>query len=418
METGHELHRHTPTLAICDPRGLAVASVAYYRKTSAELPATRRTRETFDVVGRSVANWDARLGAGMQPLASQAVIPGLSGTPLVTLSVDAGWRLALQDEAGQVRQRWDAAGNTTCVEYDLMGRPLSVEQANADAAPQTVERLYYAPAASDANLLNRCGRLIRHADTAGVREMKGYSLQGQPINESRRFLAELDQPDWPIDEQHQDALLEQEPAATYLTHWRYDATNMLLEQTDAASHIRRHAYTVAGQSRSTSLTVAGKSEQTLVSEIAYNAFGQVEREIAGNGVISSSVYDPANGRFRQLLAVRGEHQVQGLHYDHDPVGNIVCMADASQPVRWFANQRIDPVNRYHYDSMYQMISATGREVATAAHSSVLPELISPPAPSQLRNYRQSWSYDAGGNLLEQRHSAKPTHFMDIDTRSN
>lgn len=97
MDTGHELHRHTPTLAICDPRGLVVASVAYCRRTRAELPTTRRTRETFDVVGRSVAKWDARLGAEVQPLASQAVIPGLSGTPLMLLSVDAGWRLVLQD---------------------------------------------------------------------------------------------------------------------------------------------------------------------------------------------------------------------------------------------------------------------------------------------------------------------------------
>lgn len=418
METVHELHRHTPTLAISDSRGLAVASVGYYRKTSVELPATRRTRETFDVVGRSVANWDARLGAGAQPLASQVVTPGLSGMPLMTLSVDASWRLALHDEAGQVRERWDAAGNTTQVEYDPMGRPLSVQQAHSDSTPQTVERLYYAPASPAASVLNRCGRMIRHADTAGVREVTSYSLHGEPIEESRRFLAGLDQPDWPVDQQQQNALLEQAPGSTYRTHWRYDAANVLVEQIDAAEHICRHAYTVAGQLRSTSLAVAGHSEQMLVSNIAYTALGQVEREMAGNGVISSSVYDPANGRLRQLLAVREEHHLQDLHYDHDPVGNIVRMTDQAQPVRWFANQRIDPVNRYEYDSMYQLISATGREVAMAAYSSMLPELIAPPDPSRLHNYRQSWCYDDGGNLLAQRHSGKPTHFMDIDTCSN
>ncbi|CAI8976993.1 insecticidal toxin complex protein TccC [Pseudomonas sp. IT-P100] len=419
MEPGHALHRNTPKLAVVDPRGLAVASVAYYRKTSADAsPEPRVTRETFDVAGRSVANWDARLGSGSTPIASLTIVPALSGKPVLTVSVDAGWRLALQDEAGQVRQNWDGAGNTTWFDYDLMGRPLIVEQASVNAASQCVERLYYGAAEPDVSDRNQCGRLIRHADAAGRREVHDFSLQGEPLTESRCFLAELDHPGWPVAENQQNALLEQGEDKTYRTHWHYGASGEMLEQIDAAGHSRRYAYTVSGQLQSTWLKVAGKSEQLLVSDIAYNAFGQVERETAGNGVSCSSVYDPADGRLRQLLAIKGERCLQDFRYDYDAMGNILCMDDQSQPVSWFANQRVDPINRYGYDSLYQLISATGREVASAINGPARPELIEPPDPARLQNYSQSWCYDAGGNLLEQRHSNKPTHFMVIDTGSN
>ncbi|MHC8290285.1 RHS repeat domain-containing protein [Pseudomonas sp. XS1P51] len=419
MESVHALHRNTPKLAVVDPRGLAIAAVEYYRKSSAEVqPEPRVTCETFDVAGRSVANWDPRLGSGNTPIPSLTIIPGLSGMSLLTVSVDAGWRLALQDEAGQVRQNWDGIGNTTYFDYDLLGRPSSVEQASANAAPQCVERLYYAGAIAEVGLRNQCGRLIRHADTAGVRELPDYSLQGTPLTESRRFLTELDHPGWPVAQSQQNALLEQGEDKTYRTHWHYDASGAMLGQIDAAGHTRRFAYTVHGQLQSTWLTVVGKSEQLLACDITRNAFGQVERERAGNGVISSSVYDPVDGRLRQLLAIKGGRCLQDLRYDYDPVGNILCMTDESRPVSWFANQRVDLTSCYGYDTLYQLISATGREIASSNNGPALPELISPPDPSRLQSYSQSWCYDAGGNLLEQRHRDKPTHFMDIDTVSN
>ncbi|MGO4365016.1 RHS repeat-associated core domain-containing protein [Pseudomonas sp. PAB10] len=420
MEPEYAVHRNTPMLAVVDARGLAVASVAYYRKTSSDVrPETRITRETFDAAGRSLANWDPRLGSGGTPIASMIRVPGLSGQPVLTISVDAGWRLALQDDTGQVRQNWDGAGNTTCFEYDPMGRPLSIEQTSPNTAMQCVERFYYGSAESEVSARNQCGRLIRHADTAGTREVPDYNLQGEPLTESRRFLAALDHPGWPVAESQQNALLEQEADKIYSTHWQYDALGGVLEHLDAAGHARRYAYTVQGQLQSSWLTVAGKSEHVLVSDMVYNAFGQVEREKADNGVSSSSsVYDPADGRLLQLLARKGERTLQNLHYAYDPVGNIIRMADESQPVTWFANQRVEPVNRYSYDSLNQLISATGREVASVVNGPALPELISPPDPARLQHYSQTWSYDAGGNLLAQHHSGKPTHTMLVEAGSN
>ncbi|MBV7551293.1 RHS repeat protein [Pseudomonas sp. PDM28] len=414
METTHAVHRHTPKLAVVDARGLPVASVAYCRASSNEsFPETRTSRETFDAAGRSVANWDARLGSGLTPVASTIRTHGLTGQPLLTTSVDAGWRLVLQDEARQVKQSWDGEGNTARFEYDSMSRPLGVEENN-----RCVERFYYGTATAETSARNQCGRLIRHVDTAGARVVADYNLSGAPITEMRRFLTEVDHPGWPATESQQSALLEQGEDKAYTSRWQYDATGSVLEQVDAAGHTRRYAYSVQGQLQSVWLKVSGKPEHLLVGGMAYNASGQVERELSGNGVISTSVYDSGDGRLRHLLACKGERNLQDLRYDYDPVGNILCLTDASQPVSWFANQRIVPISRYWYDSLYQLVRATGREVASAVNGPALPDLISPADPARLQNYTQSWCYDAGGNLIEQHHSNKPTHLMGIAQNSN
>jgi insecticidal toxin complex protein TccC len=414
MESTHAVHRHTPKLAVVDARGLPVASIAYCRTSSDETCAeTRLSRETFDAAGRSVANWDPRLGSGPTPVASLTQIHGLAGQPLLTVSVDAGWQLSLQGEALQVQQSWDGQGNTTRFEYDSMSRPLIVEENNL-----CVERFDYAMATAETSVRNQRGRLIRHVDTAGARVVADYNLSGAPITESRRFLTALDHPGWPADEGQQNTLLEQGADKAYTTRWQYDATGNVLEQIDAAGHTRRNAYGVSGQLQSTWLKLAGKPEHLLVSDMAYSVSGQVERERAGNGVISTSVYDSGDGRLLHLRASKGERTLQDLRYDYDPVGNILALTDASQPVSWFDNQRIEPISRYWYDSLYQLVKATGREVASLLNGPALPELISPPDPARLQNYTQRWCYDAGGNLLEQRHSEKPTHFMDIAPDGN
>lgn len=60
------LHQHTPSLAVIEPRGLSVRSIAYQR-------------------------WDV----------DEAIAERIQRQVLLTESVDAGWRLACHDAAGQ-----------------------------------------------------------------------------------------------------------------------------------------------------------------------------------------------------------------------------------------------------------------------------------------------------------------------------
>ncbi|WP_422765769.1 RHS repeat domain-containing protein, partial [Pseudomonas maioricensis] len=417
------LHAHTPIVAIFDPRALAVGSLGYCRSSELDEPEPRITRHSYDLAGRLIASQDPRL-----PTPNQRSVYSLSGQVLSTDSVDSGWRLTLPGEAGQLLSGWDGRGSQRQVEYDELLRPVLIrettetvrgtgfswEASSIAAAPspdtspsrlkplprksqsQIVERFTYAGPESAEH--NQCNQLARHDDTAGTIRRPDYGLLGSPLNEVRQFLSDPDIPDWPLPIAECDALLE---SGGLESKWVFNALGEVIEQTDAMGYTRRVQQTVAGQLKSVAL-----GEQVLLSDINYNAFEQVERQTAGNGVVSRWEYDPQAGHLTELGSTLGNNApLQHLKYSYDPVGNIEQIQDTAQPVRFFANQRIEPINRYRYDTLYQLIEATGREVKTgASHGPALPDLQNlPPDPNQIANYTQSYEYDAGGNLLKMHH---------------
>ncbi|MBA1380038.1 RHS repeat-associated core domain-containing protein [Pseudomonas brassicacearum] len=394
------LHSNTPTLNLIDPRGLPSRTVRYCRTSSGQDAEARIERQVFDAAGRGVAQWDARLWtrheAGEAVTPNQTAIHSLSGQVLSTVSVDAGWRVALPGEAGQVRQAWDGRGSHR-TDYDGLLRPVAAYEQAAGEAGHRVERLSYGGPAEAGS--NRCGRLLRHDDPAGTRRWPIYYLRGQARVEIRNFLLTLETPDWPEDEVERDALLEPE---AFTTIWTHDAFGAVLTQIDARGHERRHAYTVAGQLRESGLTLSGGTELCLVHELAYNAFGQVESQAAGNGVRSTATYDPADGRLLHLATSRpGGAQLQALSYVYDRVGNVLSIEDGTVAITYFANRKSDGLSTYAYDSLYQLIEATGRETPSVGVGPGLPGTIPLPGAgdtSVLTPYTERYVYDAGGNL--------------------
>ncbi|MBX8489363.1 RHS repeat-associated core domain-containing protein [Pseudomonas lijiangensis] len=386
------LHTLTPTLIVIDPRGLAIRNVAFYRSEPDEPVDERVNSQTCDAAGRLVSQRDPRLS-----IENLRTTYSLSNQALLTESVDAGWRLGLLNEAGLPVEGWDSRGSRRQVEYDAVLRPLAIIEDGL-----VTERLGYG--GTDGFEHNQCNQLIRHDDTAGTLLWSDYSVIGSAITETRDFLKALETPDWPLTETDRDALLENDPLQTRHT---FNALGEAIEQTDAMGNMQRFRQTVAGQLKSVALILAGTTQaQTLVGDIRYNAFDQVEQETAGNGVVSLAVYEASNGLLQSLSASRtGNETLQSLHYSYDPVGNILQIEDTVQPVRFFANQRIEPVSRYTYDTLYQLIEATGREVNSgASHGPALPGLQPlPPDPNQVSNYTQSYDYDPAGNLLQMRH---------------
>ncbi|MBV7575349.1 hypothetical protein KW846_21780, partial [Pseudomonas sp. PDM32] len=228
--------------------------------------------------------------------------------------------------------------------------------------------------------------------------------------------------DWPTQEADRDGLLEPGDGAQSL--WTYAPTGEVLKQTDAKGHTRHFTYDRAGQLHSVGLQRSGQSTaDTLVNAIEYNAFGQIEQERAGNGMRTSSGYDPANGRLTNL-DTHGPAQgfLQKLSYGYDPVGNISEIADAALPIQYFANQRIEPVRRFAYDTLYQLISATGWETAKPSLGPALPEWqgFGPPDASRWCNYTETYYYDEAGNLLQRLHhgAVDDTLIMRVASHSN
>lgn len=90
------LHQHTPTLCVIDPRGLSVRTLAYHCATTRGAISERIQRQVFNALGQLSQQWDPRRvelsqrEADVQPNLSTTY--SLSGQVLHTHSVDAGWK--------------------------------------------------------------------------------------------------------------------------------------------------------------------------------------------------------------------------------------------------------------------------------------------------------------------------------------
>ncbi|WP_122559891.1 RHS repeat domain-containing protein [Pseudomonas viridiflava] len=385
------LHQHTPALDAFDCRGLRVRHVSLHRAQATDEAVARITAQRFNLAGQMIATVDPRLGGAAQAANSTHVF-SLTGQTLFTDSVDAGWRLVLFGEAGQLLNSWDGRCLERRADYDDLLRPIAIIEQD-----RVVERFGYG--AADAFEYNQCNQVIRHDDPAGSSFVTDYGMSGAVLDEARSFLLEPVSPDWPLAEPGRDALLESDRLHTRRA---VNALGEMLEQTDVCGNVQRFHQTVAGQLKSVELTHSDIT-QMLVSDLRYNAFNQVEQETAGNGVISRYAYDPHTGRLNELLATSADGvTVQKLTYAYDPVGNVLEIEGAAHLNN---NPCVDPVSHYTYDTLYQLIEAKGFEVKTdTSHGPALPDMQNlPPDPNQVSNYTQTYDYDAAGNLLTMRH---------------
>ncbi|MCW1243909.1 RHS repeat-associated core domain-containing protein [Pseudomonas sp. SAICEU22] len=417
------LHQFTPSLTAIDPRGLDVRQVAYHRSKPSQAPEARISRQVFGASGLLLEQWDPRLGemrpSGAQP--NQARRYSLSGQPLLTRSIDAGWRVMWRGGAGQLLDVWDGRRSHQQHQYDHLMRPMAVfERTVEEPRPRCVERLIYAPGAPDAARRNACGRVIRHDDPAGTVFYEHFGLWGRPLSVARRF-CNAQTVDWPLSEGDRHLHLE---APSYLTTWHYNAAGDLLAQTDAKDNRLEHTYGVDGQLAATRLIARGGRPQWLVDQRRYNAGGQIESERAGNGVVSRTRYNEADGRVLGMTSRIENTLLQDLAYQYDRVGNVVTVTDSAQPVRWSSNTRVDPVQAYRYDTLYQLVEASGRENSSNAAGVAPSALVTfgTDDGSQVRQYVRHYSYDAGGNLTRWRHvpscGSGYTHTMVVASRSN
>lgn len=260
------------------------------------------------------------------------------------------------------------------------------------------------------------------------------ALTGVPLSVTRRLLKNADNADTVADWQGENAaawnsLLDSDALITRTTA---DTTGSVLTTTDAQGNMQRMAYDVAGLLSGSWLTLKGGSEKVIVASLTYSAAGQKLREEHGNGVITTYSYEPETQRLNGIKTERpaghaaGLKILQDLRYEYDPVGNVLKVTNDAEETRFWRNQKVVPENTYAYDSLYQLISATGREMANAGQQGCgLPPLTAPlPADSSTyTNYTRTYTYDTAGNLTQISHRAPATNNnyttkITISNRSN
>lgn len=399
------VNRNTPTLKVVDNRGLIVRDITYHRHPDTlDVTDALITRHGYDGRGLLTQSADPRLyEAG---LTNFTYATDLAGNVLSTRSADAGTAVALNDAAGRPLVRVSAICTTHTWHYEkanTLGRPLAVTEQAAGEATRVPERFVYAdntPANQDLNLAGHC---VHRYDTAGLLMTDSVALTAGPLSITRQLLKDADAADTQADWQGMDAcawnaLLAAESHRTLTTP---DATGNVLTSTDAAGHLQRVTYDTAGSLKGSWLTVKGAKEQAIVISLTYSPSGQKLREVHGNTLVTTYGYAPQTQRLTSIRTQRPAgrtavaKRLQDLHYRYDPVGNVLAVSNAAEPTRVWGNQRVEPQNTYVYNSLYHLVSATGREMANADHGTYT-------------NYTRTFHYDSSGNLTQTRQSARAT----------
>lgn len=368
------VHHRTPTLIVLDGRGLTVREVSCLRTIAGAPAQSLINRNHYDTAGRLVKCWDPRL-FGSAPKPNLVTVHGLKGQVLKTESVDSGDRVNLPGLADQVLVRWDGRGNAWNNVYDSRMRLLAV---GVNDQPD-VETLTYGQADADPGQ-NIRGQLIHKVDPSGSTDFGPFSLSGLPFAETQTL-----------------------DGNAYTTRWHYGADGKPLSQTDAAGHMQESRYDVAGQLIRVTLQLAGShTVQDILKDCRYNAEGLPEEQALGNGVIRTWNYDDANGWLTSIKAgVPGQPLRQYLEYGYDNTGNVVRIQDHTFQPKFFANQLINGIRHFTYDSLNRLISATGHDALPATGTPGRPV---PSDPAHHLNYRQTYSYDTGGNMTRMVHT--------------
>ncbi|CAI1244823.1 RHS repeat domain-containing protein [Serratia quinivorans] len=412
----------TPSVAVLDNRGLLVRELQYHRHPDTpEETDERITCHQHDERGSLSQSADPRLHAA--GLTNFTYLNSLTGTVLQSASADAGTSLVLSDAAGRAFLVVTGAGTEDAVtrtwQYEddtLPGRPLSITEQVTGEAAQITERFVYAGNTDAEKMLNLVGQCVSHYDTAGLVQTDSIALSGVPLAVTRQLLPDTAEANWVgEDASAWNDLLDGE---AFITQTHADATGAVLGITDAKGNLQRVAYDVAGLLSGSWLTVKGGTEQIIVASLTYSAAGQKLREEHGNGVITTYIYEPETQRLTGIKTERppgyvaGAKVLQDLRYAYDPVGNVLSVNNDAEETRFWRNQKVVPENTYIYDSLYQLVSATGREMANAGRQgSSLPSATAPlPTDSSAyTNYTRTYRYDRGGNLTQVRHSAPATN---------
>ncbi|MBF8749121.1 RHS repeat-associated core domain-containing protein [Pseudomonas guariconensis] len=424
------LFNHTPMIKVLDNRGLIVCDIEFHRHPYSPSVTDRRlTHHQYDTRGFLVQSADPRLHAC--GLANFTYQMDLAGTALHTRSVDAGISITLNDAAGrpfmEISQVGiDREGNeersqavTRTWQYEapaLAGRPLSVTEQVAGGISRVTERFVWAGLTQEVKQHNLAGQAVSHYDLAGLVKTNSITLNGVPSSVSRQLLKDAENPDIATDWQGEETADWNTRLAdrTYTTQTTADAAGAVLTTLDAMGNLQRMVYDVAGQLSGSWLTPKGTVEQVIVKSLSYAATGQKLREEHGNGVVTTYTYEPMTQRLASIKTERptghasGAKVLQDLRYAYDPVGNVLKIRNDAEATRFWRNQKVVPENTYTYDSLYQLISATGREMANADQQGRHLPHVTAFDSATYTPYTRTYTYDTAGNLTQIRHSAPAT----------
>lgn len=413
-----QLNTRTPTVVVHDNRGSTIREISYCRHPDTINKTDERiTRHHYHARGYLEHSIDARLyearqsDSTIQSNIQQTV--SLGGALSLSQGVDNGNSFNLNDIEGAISQQINAKGTVITYEYTDPRFERNLDNIKegklGESSARVVQKFKWAQAWDEFIAKNQVGKCIEHFDIAGKKTADSFSLLGSVLSETQQLYFGRY-----IDLSSNNDVSKIENSEKYTTQYTYDATGTILTETDCKGHQRRMIYDIAGFVKQSWLTLKGQSEQIILRSLTYSAAGQKLREEQGNGLVTTYEYEPETQRLLHIKTARlqghalGAKIMQDLRYEYDPVGNIICLKNDAEATRYWRNQKVVPENRYVYDSLYQLVSATGREsvnqqTPAAMQSQTITTLVKD--TQSYTNYTRLYAYDRGGNLTQIRHNS-------------
>lgn len=402
------VHTATPGVAYLDS-----LSRQFLNVVDSGAKGKHQTRFERDIEGNQRAVIDAR-----NNLAAEQSFDML-GHKIYALSADAGASRTLMDVAGNPIRSWDSRDRAIRKMYDPLRRSTHLFVREGAGPELLLERTVYGESHPNAITLNLRLALHQHYDGAGVLTNERYDFKGNVLRTTRRLAREYKHDvDWSAADlaglgSASAALLESE---IFASATEYDALNRPTQLTTPDTSETILNYNPSNVLESVSVRLRGSAVSTpFVTNIDYNAKGQREEIVYGNGTRTQYHYDPFTFRVARIRTTRfaGLNPIQDLSYIYDPVGNVVEMSDAAQQQVFFDNAVVSASGLYEYDALYRLTRAEGREhagqLATPQQpaDADIPRMNLPhPNDSQaMRRYVESYEYDPVGNILRMIHLA-------------
>ncbi|GMK37448.1 hypothetical protein PCCS19_05020 [Paenibacillus sp. CCS19] len=401
-------HAGTPNVRHFDTLGRPVLSVEHNKDLITEEDEYYLTRVELDIEGNLRKVTDARGNVVMQ------YEYDMLGNKIYQSSMDAGKRWLLANILGKPLRTWDEREHEFQYFYDTLHRPTHSKVIGGDGDTplnQIFDRLFYGENEADPETKNLRGQVVRHYDTGGLVETPEYDFKGQPKSTARKLFKNYKGiVNW-VDA-NLTADLEVE-SFTFITET--DALGRIAKQTAPDGSIITPSYNEAGLLSGESVSHAGDAITTIyIKAIDYNEKGQRIKTVYGNDVIARCYYDKETFRLTRLETKRSNTDpLHNWHYTYDPAGNITHIEDTNIPVVFYDNQKITGAATYTYDALYRLAAAAGRENdAPLSYDSkdnwndnAFMRQMNPGDPMAMRNYSQSYFYDAVGNIVQMRHQA-------------
>lgn len=361
--------------------------------------------------------------------------------PIHTWHIDSGNKQSLFDASGKAIELSDAKGAQTLSSYDTINRPNNIWARDKSAEIITLRQyLIYGDSAGLINPENNnyLGKLYRHYDEAGLQQVNNYDFKGNITEKTRKVISDTEllsvfggatvdcyRVDWTG---LNTAILD---SAEHKTNSAYDALNRIIEliypeDVEAKRKVLLPVYNNAGAlERVELLDDIGSTSIPYVNHIAYNAKGQRLLAAYGNGVMTRYTYDKKTFRLKRLRSetysqnnfefTSGGSIKQDTVYSYDLAGNIITTNEATTSCGVAGSNTL--TRNFVYDSLYRLLSATGRENAPTI-TPVWDDSYRSSDESVTTAYTQNYAYDKMGNILSLQHIGANNFTRNFNYNSN